>query len=246
LLSENLKDTIREAYNAIVERKSLTPRWGQRQMIAEIANTLSRIPLAGEPDNDLPAVCVIEAGTGTGKTIAYAVAAIPMAQALGKRLVVATATIALQEQFVNKDLPDIRASSGMNFSFALAKGRRRYVCLSKLDRLMAEGQGASSLIPLYPDELAAPQAVEAVPIYDAMLVDAAPTSVSAVSIVPGMNCKALTSLSPITILCYQTSPLAVVQFCRRPRKASMCLMKATTFPTRRCRTSPVSAVCTPP
>ncbi len=82
---------------------------------------------------------------------------------------VATATIALQEQFVNKDLPDIRQSSGMDFSFALAKGRRRYVCLSKLDRLIAESQGASSLIPLYPDELGAPLESEALPVYDAML-----------------------------------------------------------------------------
>mgnify|MGYP000087496366 FL=1 len=148
MLNEDLKDRIREAYNAIVESKSLTPRWGQRQMIAEIANTLSRIPPPGENHSDLPAVCVIEAGTGTGKTIAYAVAAITMARALGKRLVVATATIALQEQFVNKDLPDIRQSSGMDFTFALAKGRRRYVCLSKLDRMMADSQGESSLIPL--------------------------------------------------------------------------------------------------
>ena len=137
MLSEALKDSIREAYGAIIERKSLTPRWGQRQMIAEIANALSRIPLPGEERAGQPAVCVIEAGTGTGKTIAYAVAAIPMAQALGKRLVVATATIALQEQFVNKDLPDIRQSSGLDFSFTLAKGRRRYVCLSNLDRVMA-------------------------------------------------------------------------------------------------------------
>ena len=169
MLSEDLKGSIREAYGAIVERKSLTPRWGQRQMIAEIANTLSRIPLPGETGENLPAVCVIEAGTGTGKTIAYAVAAIPMAQALGKRLVVATATIALQEQFVNKDLPDIRESSGMNFSFALAKGRRRYVCLSKLDRLMASSEGESALIPLYPDEMREPLAADSLPIYDTML-----------------------------------------------------------------------------
>ncbi len=169
MLSEPLKDTIREAYSALVQSKSLTPRWGQRQMIAEIANTLSRIPQSGAGGSDLPAVCVIEAGTGTGKTIAYAVAAIPMAKSLGKRLVVATATIALQEQFVNKDLPDIRRSSGMDFTYTLAKGRRRYVCLSKLDRLMAESQGASSLIPLYPDELGAPSQAEALPVYDAML-----------------------------------------------------------------------------
>jgi ATP-dependent DNA helicase DinG len=169
LLNDDIKDRIREAYSAIVESKSLKSRWGQRQMIAEIANTLARIPPIDVEDRKLPAVCVIEAGTGTGKTIAYAVAAIPMAQALGKRLVVATATIALQEQFINKDLPDIRQSSGMNFSFALAKGRRRYVCLSKLDRLLAEGQGAAALIPLYPDELSAPTEMEALPIYDSML-----------------------------------------------------------------------------
>jgi ATP-dependent DNA helicase DinG len=169
LLSEELKERIREAYNAIMERKSLTPRWGQRQMIAEIANTLARIPGPGARTPDSPAVCVIEAGTGTGKTIAYAVAAIPLAQALDKRLVVATATIALQEQFVNKDLPDIRDSSGLAFSFALAKGRRRYVCLSKLDRLMAQGQGESELLPLYPDEVDVPARAEALPVYTAML-----------------------------------------------------------------------------
>ena len=65
MLSDDLKDSIRDAYNAIVERKSLTPRWGQRQMIAEIANTLARIPSAGEGNAKESPVCVIEAGTGT-------------------------------------------------------------------------------------------------------------------------------------------------------------------------------------
>ena len=169
MLSDELKDSIRDAYGAVMERKSLSPRWGQRQMIAEIANTLSHIPPPGETGDGQSSVCVIEAGTGTGKTIAYAVAAIPLARARGKRLVVATATIALQEQFVNKDLPDIRESSGLDFSFTLAKGRRRYVCLSKLDRLMADGQGDSGLLPLYPDDIGAPRTAEAIPVYDAML-----------------------------------------------------------------------------
>ncbi|MAT94043.1 MAG: ATP-dependent DNA helicase DinG [Halioglobus sp.] len=169
MLTDALKDTIRDAYNAIVENKGLSPRWGQRQMIAEIANTLARIPESGESRGEQPAVCVIEAGTGTGKTIAYAVAAIPMARSRNKRLVVATATIALQEQFINKDLPDIRQSSGLDFSFALAKGRRRYICLSKLDRLMASGHEESSLLPLYPDEMHAPAAADAAPVYESML-----------------------------------------------------------------------------
>ena len=169
MLSEEAKEEIREAYNAIVEAKSLTPRWGQRQMIAEIANTLARIPAPGESASPEPAVCVIEAGTGTGKTIAYAVSAIPMARRLDKRLVVATATIALQEQFVHKDLPDIRQSSGLNFSFALAKGRRRYVCLSKLDRFLVQEQGQSDMLALYPDEMDAPTSADALPVYNAML-----------------------------------------------------------------------------
>jgi ATP-dependent DNA helicase DinG len=170
LLSDDLKQAIRDAYGAIMERKGLNPRWGQRQMIAEIANTLARIPPAGESvDGERPAVCVVEAGTGTGKTIAYAVSAIPLAQSLGKRLVVATATVALQEQFVNKDLPDIQRHSGLRFSYALAKGRRRYVCLSKLDRLMAQSQSEAGLLPLYPDELEIPVAAEALPVYTAML-----------------------------------------------------------------------------
>lgn len=169
MLTDVIKDDIRQAYNALMESKQLTPRWGQRQMIAEIANTLARIPGPGEPKPKEPAVCVIEAGTGTGKTIAYAVTAIPMALALGKRLVVATATIALQEQFVNKDLPDIKHHSGLNFTYALAKGRRRYVCLSKLDRLLVEGQGDTSMLPLYPEEMGAPSSAEAMPVYNAMI-----------------------------------------------------------------------------
>jgi ATP-dependent DNA helicase DinG len=168
-LSDEVKDTIRQAYAAVMEQQSLTPRWGQRQMIAEIANTLAQIPAAGgSGKSDPAAVCVIEAGTGTGKTIAYAVAAIPMAQMLGKRLVVATATIALQEQFVYKDLPDIKRHSGLEFSYTLAKGRRRYVCLSKLDRQIAQGQGSTDMLPLDPADFMAP-AAEALPVYDAMI-----------------------------------------------------------------------------
>ncbi len=169
MLSEELKDQIREAYGAIMETKGLTPRWGQRQMIAEIANTLAKIPGPGAAPSNGAAVCVIEAGTGTGKTIAYSVAAIPIARAMGKRLVVCTATVALQEQFVNKDLPDIRHSSGLEFSYVLAKGRRRYVCLSKLDRMLVSGQGANDALPLYPDELATSVGADALPVYNGMI-----------------------------------------------------------------------------
>ncbi|MEE4659380.1 MAG: ATP-dependent DNA helicase DinG [Halieaceae bacterium] len=149
-----------------MEARGLTPRWGQRQMIAEIANALALVDNEAADDEHSPH-CVIEAGTGTGKTIAYAVAAIPLAQSLGKTLVISTATIALQEQLVHKDLPDIRRHSGLAFDFVLAKGRRRYVCLSRLDKLL--GSSEDPLMPLYPDEVAPVATQEAQPVYEAMI-----------------------------------------------------------------------------
>jgi len=166
LLAEETKDEIRTAYARLMEERSLNPRWGQRQMIAEIANTLARID--ADDDQQSPH-CVIEAGTGTGKTIAYAVAAIPVAQRLQKTLVISTATIALQEQLVHKDLPDIRLHSGLQFDFVLAKGRRRYVCLSRLDKLLVSGGHDDMVVPLYPDEVSQAPAAEALPVYNAMI-----------------------------------------------------------------------------
>ena len=145
------KQAIRDAYGALMDARELRPRWGQRQMIAEVANTLAQV--AGDSSGaDAPAIAVIEAGTGTGKTIAYALPAIILARDLGKRLIVSTATVALQEQLVNKDLPDLQAGTELDFSFVLAKGRRRYLCLSQLDRLIASSDGQEMNPGLYPDE----------------------------------------------------------------------------------------------
>ena len=93
-------------------------------MIAEIARACTGAP---------PRIAAIEAGTGTGKTAAYCLATIPIAQALEKTVVIASATVALQEQIVLRDLPDLVAGAGLDFDFALAKGRGRYVCLKRLD-----------------------------------------------------------------------------------------------------------------
>jgi ATP-dependent DNA helicase DinG len=99
-------------------------------------------------------VCAVEAGTGTGKTVAYALAAIPLAKAQEKTLVMSTATVALQEQIVWKDLPDLQKHSGLSFSYALAKGRGRYACLYKLDFQLAHGSGDDfGTQALYPDEM---------------------------------------------------------------------------------------------
>ena len=69
-----------------------------------------------------------EAPTGSGKSLAYLVAAV----ASGLKVVVATSTIALQSQLTGKDLPALQEHGGVRFSFALLKGRANYLCLAKL------------------------------------------------------------------------------------------------------------------
>ncbi len=147
MLSNELKNEIQVAYRNFLNNKSLNPRYGQRLMIAAIANTLGNIDPLSDAYATNEAVCVVEAGTGTGKTVAYLIATIPIARALNKRIVIATATVALQEQIVFKDLPDLKEHSGLEFSFTLAKGRSRYLCLQKLDHLIASEDGQT--IPLY-------------------------------------------------------------------------------------------------
>ncbi|MBB1519341.1 ATP-dependent DNA helicase DinG [Aquipseudomonas guryensis] len=153
MLSPELKSQIQGAYSRFLEAKSLKPRYGQRLMIAEIAKVLGAIKHNDEGQRDgEAAVVAVEAGTGTGKTVAYALASIPIAKAAGKRLVIATATVALQEQIVHKDLPDLMRNSGLNFSFALAKGRGRYLCLSKLDMLLQEGEAQGATAQMFAEE----------------------------------------------------------------------------------------------
>lgn len=145
MLNQDIKAQIQNAYRQFLESKSLKPRYGQRLMIAEVARLFGGVELDAEGRRSgEPAVAVVEAGTGTGKTVAYCLAAIPIARALGKPLVISTATVALQEQIVLKDLPDIQRNAGLEFRFALAKGRGRYVCLSRLDQLLQSNQSLAS------------------------------------------------------------------------------------------------------
>ena len=78
----------------------------------------------------------VQAGTGTGKSLAYLVPAIRHAMAGGGAVVVSTATIALQRQLVDRDLPRLAAALrpmlGREPVFAILKGRRNYLCLQKL------------------------------------------------------------------------------------------------------------------
>ncbi|MCB4363238.1 ATP-dependent DNA helicase DinG [Hydrogenophaga taeniospiralis] len=123
-------------------------RPGQREMAALIAHTLSGVSLgdgsvsaeAGLPERG---IAVVQAGTGVGKSAAYASTVIPLALAQQKRVIISTATVALQEQLIAKDLPALAAALPEPFTFALAKGRGRYVCRLKLDQLSG-GDAASA------------------------------------------------------------------------------------------------------
>ncbi|AXB49073.1 ATP-dependent DNA helicase [Amycolatopsis albispora] len=79
----------------------------------------------------------VQAGTGTGKSLAYLVPAIRHAVEKGTTVVVSTATIALQRQLVDRDLPRLakalKKPLGREPTFAILKGRRNYLCLHRLD-----------------------------------------------------------------------------------------------------------------
>jgi ATP-dependent DNA helicase DinG len=74
---------------------------------------------------------IAEAGTGTGKTMAYLAPAIEMALTEGKRIVISTGTKNLQEQLVNKDIPFLK-SLIPNFTYTCMKGRYNYACISRI------------------------------------------------------------------------------------------------------------------
>ncbi len=89
-------------------------------------------------------ILVCEAGTGTGKSLAYLVPAILWAATNGRRVVVSTNTKALQEQLFYKDLPLLAENMGVEFRASLLKGRSNYVCLNRWRSGETPGAAVSS------------------------------------------------------------------------------------------------------
>lgn len=150
-----------DAFDRVVSGAAgLRPREGQRLMAEQVACTfaaadLGRLPdEATEGDEGAPArsIAVVQAGTGVGKSLAYGVPAIALALARNTRVMISTATVALQEQLVHKDLPALAAQMPQPFRFALAKGRGRYVCKLKLERLTQHGEGGHDSDEESPEE----------------------------------------------------------------------------------------------
>ena len=124
-------------------------RSGQVQMATAVAHAFD----AGEH-------LAVQAGTGTGKSLAYLVPAISRAVSDDKPVVVSTATIALQRQLVDRDLPQLvdalTDALPREPRFALLKGRQNYLCLNKIHNGSAANSDDEP-----PDELFQPQAATA-------------------------------------------------------------------------------------
>ena len=140
MLTDLEKKAIRDHYQNIGKNlPGFRPRASQREMIAAVANAFSRTLTREEggepPKREGESIAVIEGPTGVGKSLAYLLAGGIMAQTRGKRLIVSSATVALQEQLVDRDLPFLVEKSGLELTFALAKGRGRYLCPYKLYQL---------------------------------------------------------------------------------------------------------------
>ena len=110
-------------------------RSGQVQMAEAVAHAFD----AGEH-------LAVQAGTGTGKSLAYLVPAIARAVTTDEPVVVSTATIALQRQLVDRDLPALADSLADALprrpTFALLKGRGNYLCLNKIHNGSKNGPAA--------------------------------------------------------------------------------------------------------
>jgi len=142
MLNDAEKDAIRDHYRALTQKLSgFRPRPAQRKMLAEVANAFSRClerPSEEMPEREGESIIVIEGPTGVGKSLAYLLAGGVMARARNKKLVISSATVALQEQLVNRDLPFVVENSGLPLTFALAKGRSRYLCPYRIYQMTSD------------------------------------------------------------------------------------------------------------
>jgi ATP-dependent DNA helicase DinG len=115
--------------NGILTRtlKGFEPRLAQQEMMTEVIQAYNQEQIA-----------LIEAGTGTGKSLAYLLPALIWAVQFQERTIISTNTITLQEQLVKKDIPQLLHSLNIEIKVALMKGMNHYVCLRKLEDTQSE------------------------------------------------------------------------------------------------------------
>jgi ATP-dependent DNA helicase DinG len=161
----------------------------------------------------------VQAGTGTGKSLAYLVPALAHAMSTGSAVVVATATIALQRQLVDRDLPRLSDALEPLLDrppvFAILKGRRNYLCLNRL-RSGAPEEPADMLFD--------PGAVSAVGKQVQRLAEWAETTTTGDrdDVVPGVDDRAWRQVSVPATECIgaQRCPFGTRCFAERARDAA--------------------------
>jgi ATP-dependent DNA helicase DinG len=130
MASSQLGAKVRSALDVAVQAIGGSPRSGQIEMAEAVANAL----------NDRHHL-LVQAGTGTGKSLAYLIPALVH----GKKVLVATATLALQRQLIERDLPKIKEALekelGRDLSFAIYKGVGNYLCLQKMNSELPDPDG---------------------------------------------------------------------------------------------------------
>src|SRR5579859_1563575 len=82
---------------------------------------------------------IVEAGTGTGKSVGYLIPAALWAKQNGERVVISTNTLNLQDQLIRKDIPDLQQALDLDFRVAVLKGRSHYLCPRRLETLRRHG-----------------------------------------------------------------------------------------------------------
>lgn len=131
------------------------PRSGQREMAHAVAAALASA--------DPPEHLLVQAGTGTGKSMAYLVPAALHAVESGNAVVVATATLALQRQLIERDIPVISTALepvvGRPVTAAVLKGRNNYICLERLHRMESSDDDDDQALMAAPKSQLAQQAM---------------------------------------------------------------------------------------
>lgn len=131
-----------ELLRVTIESIGGTERAGQRAMADAVEHAIN----TGEH-------LAVQAGTGTGKSLAYLVPALRHAVARSTTVVISTSTIALQRQLVDRDLPRLaralRGALGRDPTFAILKGRRNYLCLHRVHGDQPEEPDADGLFDAF-------------------------------------------------------------------------------------------------
>lgn len=107
--------------------KGFESRQAQEQMMGNVIDAYNHDQIS-----------LIEAGTGTGKSLAYLIPALIWAAKRNERTVISTHTITLQEQLIHKDIPQLLKALNLSLKVVLVKGMNNYICLRKLEDAQSE------------------------------------------------------------------------------------------------------------